>query len=211
MAGGPEESDRRPLDAITMEAIAELRRLFRADVPASEAGEEAAQELVAAAGRVARTAARDNPAFEPLDAVEALLRAQASPAGPAAFSLDGLAPPGATRGAGPAAARAAPQRGLASDLLAAAAEQRGMEEAELVAYLEAIGPNAALLAELRSIVLTLDRASARALLALLAAIATLTRELSDGALRKTLHALGIARTDEADDRPHPRIRRRLRL
>jgi len=219
VAAGPDESDRRPLDAIALDALAELRRLFQADAPSTAASEEAAGELLAAAGRIARAARTDAAPFEPIDAIEALVRAQAPPLEPLAFSLDGLRQPGAAepgrRASGAPAADGAGLRLPASDLLSAAAEQKGMSEEELVAYLEAIGPNAALLAELRALVFTLDRASARALLALLAAIATLTRELSDGALRKTLLSLGVTRLGTAADdgarRPGSRTRRRLRL
>lgn len=137
MAGGPEESDRRTLDAWAFEAIAEFRRLFLADAPPTEASEEAAQELVAAAGRIARTAASGAAAFEPLDAIEALLRAQAIPE-PAAFSLVGLRQPGDPEPAARVPACASGpvlRRAPASELLSAAAEERGMSDEELVAYL----------------------------------------------------------------------------
>ena len=162
MAAGPDESDRRPLDAIALDALAELRRLFQADAPSTAASEEAAGELLAAAGRIARAARTDAAPFEPIDAIEALVRAQAPPLEPLAFSLDGLRQPGAAepgrRASGAPAADGAGLRLPASDLLSAAAEQKGMSEEELVAYLEAIGPTPALTAgAARGLVFTLDQ------------------------------------------------------
>ncbi|MEM7693069.1 MAG: hypothetical protein AAF318_01350 [Pseudomonadota bacterium] len=63
---------------------------------------------------------------------------------------------------------------------------------ELIAHILALSPNAAVIVELRKAAYRLDKTTTRALLALLGALATLVRELSDGPLKTWLNTLDAA-------------------
>lgn len=209
---GPTDPPAPAPDPMLRDALEELVGLWRpsgALVPHHGAvGElvDAANDLMRRSGSEARA----GTAFEPLDAVADLMRMRAA-RGEGGPDLSGLTPPVApTQSAADLAARiapltpaapparpalpATPVNGWAAQDLADAAARFDMPFAdpELIAYILAVSPNAAVIVELRKAAYRLDRQTRRALFALLGALATLVRELADGPLKSFVEGIDTA-------------------